>query len=286
MIPRCLLAVFVWGALAAPAAVRTGTVKAADGVPIVYDVRGGGTTTLLFVHCWSCDRTFWREQVDAFADRYRVVTLDLGGHGESGRGRSRWTIAGLAGDVKAVADKLKLERMILVGHSMGGPVSLEAARLLKGRVVGVVAVDTLHNAEQRIAAERVQGMVDKLKASFCPTIGGFMGSMFGEPVDPDLVAWVKEKSCKADPAVATALMLDFANVNAAQMFEAAGVPIRAINASPPHGAPTAAEVNRKHADYDVVLLDGAGHFLQLERSAEFNHQLGMIVEKLARQGAR
>jgi pimeloyl-ACP methyl ester carboxylesterase len=113
------------------------TLTAPDGVRIVYDDRGQGATALVFVHCWSCDRTFWREQADVFSDGYRVVTLDLAGHGESGKNRKTWTVAGLGGDVRAVVEKLGLKRVILVGHSMGGPVSLDAARQLRGRVVGV-----------------------------------------------------------------------------------------------------------------------------------------------------
>jgi pimeloyl-ACP methyl ester carboxylesterase len=77
----------------------------------------------VFVHCWACDRTYWREQVDVFAADHQVVTLDLAGHGESGAGRETWTVKGLAGDVQAVVEALDLERVILIGHSMGGPVS-------------------------------------------------------------------------------------------------------------------------------------------------------------------
>ncbi|NIS33422.1 MAG: alpha/beta hydrolase, partial [Actinobacteria bacterium] len=51
------------------------------GLTLHYDTRGSGDTALVFVHCWACDRAYWREQLDVFADRYRVVSLDLGGHG-------------------------------------------------------------------------------------------------------------------------------------------------------------------------------------------------------------
>jgi pimeloyl-ACP methyl ester carboxylesterase len=51
------------------------------GGHISYEVRGGGRP-LVFVHGWSCDRTYWREQMDEFAKRHRVVAIDLGGHGD------------------------------------------------------------------------------------------------------------------------------------------------------------------------------------------------------------
>lgn len=94
------------GAVTSEDEVVTGETRAPDGLSLVYDVRGSGEVALVFVHCWACDRSFWREQLDAFADEYRVVSLDLGGHGDSGREGDEWTIEGLARDVLAVADAL------------------------------------------------------------------------------------------------------------------------------------------------------------------------------------
>ena len=220
-------------------------------------------------------------QVDVFADRYQVVTLDLAGHGESGRDRKTWTVLGLADDVRAVADELKLQRIILVGHSMGGPVSLEAARLLKGRVIGVIPVDTLQNAEMRIPLQAIQPIVDKLKADFPGTMSGFMGGMFAPGSDPAARQYVETKARAADPAVAMALMLDFATVDFAKLFTAAGVPIRGINAKRPPGEDTNFAGNRKYADFDAAIMDNVGHFIQLERPREFNEQLAKFAASLS-----
>ena len=268
-------------ASAAPA-VKTGSVLAPDGVRIVYDERGQGATALVFVHCWSCDRSFWREQADVFADRYRVVTLDLAGHGESGKDRKTWTILGLAGDVRAVVEKLNLKKVILIGHSMGGPVALEAARLLHGRVVGVVPVDTLHNAEQQFPAQLIDQMAGALEADYPGTIEKFMGSMLPKDADPTVRDFVLGKSKAAYRPAVLALMRDFANLDFKKLFAGAGVPIRAINAKPPLSQPTQIESNRKYADFDAVLIEGVGHFLQLERPKEFNDDLAKFAAALAK----
>src|SRR5260370_20308868 len=126
------------------------TFRADDGLEIVGDVRGQGDTALVFLHGWCGDREYWKHQVEVFAADYRVVAFDQAGHGESGKlggGRKAWTADGLAGDVEAVVKALGLKRVILVGHSMGGPIALLAAKRMPGTVVAVVGVETLPNAE-------------------------------------------------------------------------------------------------------------------------------------------
>jgi pimeloyl-ACP methyl ester carboxylesterase len=120
----------------------TDVVAAPDGLPIRYEAVGQGEPAIVLVHGWACDRSVWAGQVAWFGSRHRCVTLDLGGHGESGRARTGWTVATFGDDVVAVADALRLDDMVLVGHSMGGDVIVEAALQMVGRVRGLVWLDT------------------------------------------------------------------------------------------------------------------------------------------------
>ncbi len=254
------------------ASVQTRSTVSADGVRIVYDVRGQGDITLVFVHCWACNRFFWRKQVDVFSSRYRVVTLDLAGHGQSGANRQNWTVLGSAQDVVAVANDLKLKKMILIGHSMGGRVCLQAASLMKGRVLGVILVDIMHDASQRETMAQAQADVANLRRDFK---GYFrdLSPLFSKNSDPAITHWVENQAMAADPAPMIALKLDIPNVVPAELFARAGVPIRAINAMPPLSDRTNIAENKKFANYDAILIPDAGHFLQLERPNEFNEAL-------------
>ena len=107
-----------------------------DGVPISYEVYGSGEPTLVFVHGWSCDARYWRAQVQHFSKKHRVVTLDLAGHGHSGITRSHYTMSAFGEDVRAVTEATGSRSVILMGHSMGGSVIAEAARLMPNRVIG------------------------------------------------------------------------------------------------------------------------------------------------------
>jgi pimeloyl-ACP methyl ester carboxylesterase len=257
-----------------------GGARAPDDVELVYDVRGRGDTALVFIHGWSCNRTFWKDQVDAFAKDYRVVALDLGGHGESGDNRTAWTIASLGGDVQAVVEKLALPRVILVGHSMGGPVALDAARRMPGRVVGVVGVDTLHDVELKAPPEMKKQVLDSFANDFVGTTKIGMSYMFRPDADKAVVEWVGAQMGPANPAVGVPLMRELYDHDLAPALAAAKVPIRSINAAPygPTSPATNVAANKKHADFDAVIMDGVGHFLHLEKPAEFNARL---VEVLA-----
>src|SRR5262245_47934815 len=124
---------------------RMGTVRAADGVSIRYWVHGHGDPTLVFIHGRASDHSVWQKQVSVFARNHRLVTVDLGGHGASGFNRASWSVSGLAGDVESVVKALGLKRVVLIGHSMGGPVTLLAAGRMPDRIMGVVGGSRVHN---------------------------------------------------------------------------------------------------------------------------------------------
>ena len=268
---------------APPSAVATDTVVTPDGVGIVYDVRGAGEPTLVFIHCWACDRTFWKGQLDTLATTHRVVALDLAGHGESGTARSAWSLAGLAADVQTVADTLGLDRMVLVGHSLGAPVSLLAAARMPGRVEGVICVDALQNADFVFPRELSEQMMAAFHADFAGQLARMVDMMFPPAADTAIKRWVLDKGMGADTGAVLAIIADYPSYDEKAALSAAGVPVRCINAVPsgPMSLASNVEANRKYADFDAVLLDGVGHYLHLERPAEFNALLRQTLDGLA-----
>ena len=243
--------------------------------PIAFDTRGSGETALVFIHGWACDRSYWREQVDVFARNYRVVTLDLTGHGPFSPPSPPQFVLGLSADVEAVVRDLGLRRVILVGHSMGGLVALSAARRLPGIVRGVVLVDTLHDPSTRVTPEMTDGIVRDLQADFAGAIEKMVRTQFVPGVNDKARDWVIERARKADPATARKLLRDYPNINFGMLLTdaGAGLPVRAINASA-----TKVDAARRFApDFDAVIMPGVGHFPHLERPAEFNETLRGVL---------
>lgn len=117
---------------------------AVDGLPIHYSAHGKGPKTVIFVHGWTCDETSWDAQAGALADAYRVVTVDLPGHGKSGSPASgKLSMDLFARAVESVRAEVKADRVVLAGHSMGTPVVVQYARLYPRHVSALVFVDGL-----------------------------------------------------------------------------------------------------------------------------------------------
>ena len=268
------------GGAGTPAASPTvGTVQAPDGVEISYEVAGTGEPTLVFVHGWSCDRTYWRDQLDHFARSHRVVGVDLGGHGESGLGREDWTMEAFGGDVGAVIEALDLEQVVLVGHSMGGPVVVEAAQLLPDRVVAILAIDTFQDVEQAIGAEERAGYASALRADFPGTTAQVVRQfMFAPGTDSALVRQIVADMGTAPPDVGISALEHLLTYDEGPELAATAAPIGLINADL---TPTDLEAARQYKpDLSLTVMPGVGHFLMMEEPEEFNRLLARAVRDL------
>jgi pimeloyl-ACP methyl ester carboxylesterase len=256
-----------------------GTVTAPDGVRIHYETTGRGRPALVLVHCWTCDSSFWLDQVARLARNRQVVTLDLAGHGRSGRTRTDYTMQAFGQDVKAVTDELKLDRMVLVGHSMGGAVILEAAKLLGGRVVGLVPIDTLLDVEQSSDPKETDAVMAKMQADYKGQTTAFIRQYLFAPTTPPAVADRIVAQTTAFPAeIAISALRNNWSYNAAIGFDALKVPIVAVNGD---RFPTNFAANRRHApQFDAVIMKGVGHYPMLEDPARFGTLLDEALRKV------
>jgi len=256
-----------------------GVVNSADDVPIHYQVAGTGAPALVFIHCWCCDRGFWDAQVPYFSENYTVVTIDLAGHGESPADREVWTIPAFGLDVVAVVEKLDLKRAVLIGHSMGGPVILEATRHIPERVIGLVGVDNFQDMGQKWPQEEFEAFLSTMEADFQGTTRNFVRSMFPPTADSALVEQVVANLSSAPPEVGLGAMEAYFNWFRDDFDQAVteiDAPLHCISADL---WPTNVEGNRKYfPSFDISLMPGRGHFLHMEDPETFNRLLDETVE--------
>lgn len=248
------------------------SVKSTDGTEIRYHSEGRGEPAVVFVHCWTGDRHFWDAQLPRLALSRQVVALDLAGHGESGQKRSTWSIEAFGDDVVAVVEALELRRVVLVGHSMGGHVSLAAAQKLDERLVGLIPVDTLLDVEETMSPEKIAEFLAPFEQDYTTAAEGFVrGYMFVPSSPPDVVERVVAKARAAPKAMAIDAVRHTWSYDAARAFEAIRAPIHAINGEKFR---TNVEGNRRHApQYQVTLIRGVGHYPMLEAPERFGDLL-------------
>lgn len=260
-------------------------VSSEDGTPISYEIHGNGEVTLVFVHGWSCDGRYWRAQVPYFSRSHRVVVLDLAGHGHSGMTRSQYSMRSFGEDVRAVANATGSGSVILIGHSMGGSVIAEAARLMPGRVIGLIGVDTLENIEYPLTEEELEKMIAPLKKDFPAAARQFVAGMLKGNTDPQLREWILSDMSAAPPAVALSAMDEmlsqYITGEAAAIFDTIRVPVVSVNGDQ---WPINYEANRRHMySYDAIALKGADHFLMMNRPDEFNRALEKAIRMILKK---
>jgi len=256
------------------------TVKAADGVEIVYSAAGKGEPALVFIHGGLANRGFWDGQLKEFGARHRTIAVDLPGHGESGSNRTKWGLPEFGADVKAVIDAEKVDRVIIFGNSLGGPVAVETGLLLPGRTLGVVGVDTFHLLEGVITPDEVRQRGEYFEKDYAGALKAMVGMLFHKDADPAIVADAEKRMMGTPPAAAKAMFLGLAGYDSGAAAARLTAPIRAINGDL---WPTDVEANRKiHPEFDVVVMKHMGHYPMLERPGEFNRLVTETVARLTR----
>jgi len=251
------------------------TVNSADGSSITYGVRGQGNLTIVFIHCWTCNHEFWRPHIEYFSKKHKVVWLDLAGHGLSNSNRQEYTMPAFGEDVAAVVNQIDGDNAILVGHSMGGPVAIEAAKLLGNKVIGVVGVDTFYTSfEYPSSEEEISGFVKPFESDFKGSSEKLVRSMFTPTADQELITSIVNQMSTANPSMGISAIYEIFRLNALNNPSALNQQsniLRNIN-----GAPTGEE---KALHKSVHLVPGVGHFVPQVKPSEFNKVLNGIINE-------
>lgn len=272
--------IFFIGILVLPVQARSedGTAISKDGVPVSYSVYGQGGPVLVFVHGWSCNRSVWKKQVPYFEKKYRVVTLDLAGHGASGQARDVYTLEAFGEDVAAVVRAINASKAILIGHSMGGAVIIETAEIMPDNVSALIGIDTLQDFEEVLPPEQIEAFIKPFKEDFKKATDPFVRSMFVKGSDPKLIEEVVGMMSSASPKVGISAMEQMLKTSYIADPPKIKAPVWCLNSDL---WPTKPEINRKYLpEFNLRIMPGVGHFLMLEAPEEFNEQLEEIIKKI------
>jgi pimeloyl-ACP methyl ester carboxylesterase len=251
-----------------------------DGVGIYYKIKGVGNYSLVFVHGWCNDMSYWENQIPAFSSGYKVITLDLAGHGISGKEREFWTMEAFGKDVASVIKREGLENIILIGHGMGGAVILEAAGLVPERIIGLVGIDTFKDHYMRkYSDEQVEFFLKPWREDFERRMREYaVETFFHNKVDQELMKKVIIDMRESQPEKSLNMLEHLLRYDGSQAFKEIKVPIQCINSKL---RDTAYEIATQNAaSFDWIYQTGAGHFLMLENPDFFNRLLATTLEDI------
>jgi len=264
-------------------AARVSGAASVDGIPLHWTSAGAGTHTLMLVHGWTCDDTSWSGQVPALTRQYRVLTLDLPGHGKSGRlEASKFSMDLFARAVEAVRAEAGADRLVLVGHSMGTPVIRQYARLYPQHVTALVLVDgvVVLGAPPRPGVPPAQAPVaDRMKGPDGPkNREAMIRGMFTPATPKPLQDHVLKMMMAAPEATAYGAMVATFDPKI-WGNDVMTMPVLGIFAD--KSALGNPEVTKKiFPNYEYHEVPGTGHFVMLEQPQEFNRLLTAFVNRL------
>ena len=241
------------------------TAATVDGAMIHWTSQGNGRQTVILVHGWTCDQSSWREQIPALAKNYRVIALDLPGHGKSGMPKA-FSMELFARAIEAVRVEAKVDKAILAGHSMGTPVIRKYALMYPDRVIGLVLVDGLIQIPTPGATAG-----PPLRTVSGPARETMIRGMFGPATTPALQEDILKMMMAAPEATATGAFA--ATWDSSQWSDQKiTVPVLAIYAGT---RPLASEqaVKTLYPPADYFTIPGTSHFLMMEKPDEFNRVL-------------
>lgn len=276
ILPAVLLSIFVsvTGTSAQQPAAKSAEFE--GGKVRYYDIGNKkSANALVFVHCWTCNVEFWKEQYKAFPE-YRVIAMDLPGHGQSDKPKIDYTMEFFAKSVDAVMKKAGVKKAVLAGHSMGTPIIRRYYELYPEKTLGLIIVDgallpfaprdqvekffePLFKDYKGGAATFIDGMLQKSHAEVRPFIRSSMLAT------PDYVG-ISAMRTMLDDSYAT-----HGNIN---------LPVLATMAQDPFWPKDMRERYTKIAPkMEFQTWDGVSHFLHMEKPKEFNEQVRLFISK-------
>jgi pimeloyl-ACP methyl ester carboxylesterase len=248
---------------------------------------GTGAPTLAFVHGFGCSHEDWLLQINELKNRFETVTWDLRGHGMTPGRAQECSIEHFGGDVAALLSVLDIEKTVLIGHSMGCRVVLEAARLLSSerpeRIAGLVLIDgsRLGTGDPAAAEAAARAAIDK--SGYAAFSENLFRQMFFSP--SALAEAIVTRALRQPTEIGSALWPRMACWDAGEMeaaLAAVRVPLLAIQSTTrdpqtlrraplkPGDSSPWLDLVRQKKNAKIEIVAGVGHFTQLEAPDRVN----------------
>ena len=257
-----------------------------DGITIYFEDAGDGPAVVLG-HSFLCSGAMWAPQVGPLSERYRVINVDLRGHGRSGKLSRPCTFDDLVGDVVAVLDELAIDRAVWAGLSIGGMVAMRAALMVPDRVRALVLADTHAGPETRFKRLKYRLMNSGAKVfGIRPFIPAVMRLMFGATTlkeRPELTAeWRRNIATVHMPSISILLEALVRRESIVDRLCEIEVPALVLVGAEDASLPVdcSRQISGLMSDASLVIVPEAGHLSSLERPQEVTGAMLAFLDRV------
>lgn len=257
-----------------------------DDVQIAYDDVGVGPAVVL-IHGYPFNRSLWTEQTEALTSRFRVVTPDLRGFGESDASEGPVTMNRMAQDVAMLMDQLGIQQAVIGGLSMGGYVALAFVKQFPSRVKALVLADTRAQSDTE---EAKQTRFQHAEKALSEGMAGIADAMLAKLLTPDTVSKrpevvkrVRDMMLKTKPQGAASALLGMAErEDHSEFISTIRVPAMILVGREDAITPVAdsEKMQSKIATSRLVVIENAGHVSNLEQTEQFNFALLRFLDRV------
>lgn len=257
-----------------------------DDIQLAYDDVGVGHAVVL-IHGYPFNRSLWTEQIEALTSRFRVVTPDLRGFGESDSSEGPVTMNRMAQDVAELMDQLGIEQAVIGGLSMGGYVALAFVKQFPSRVKALVLADTRAQADTE---EGKQTRHQQAEKALSEGMAGIADAMLPKLLTPDTVSKrpevvkrVRDMMLRTKPQGAASALLGMAERDDhSEFISTIRVPTMIVVGREDALTPLAdsEKMQSKIAPSRLVVIENAGHVSNLEQTEQFNFALIRFLDRV------
>jgi len=254
-------------------------------VEINYFQQGEGNFTLLFLHGWCIDGTYWKNQVEYFSKIYNVYAIDLPGFGKSKAERKNWTVEEYSNDVTAFIDAMNLKNVVIIGHSMAGEIMLQAALCNNPKITGIIGIDNFRFIDVSYTPEQMEQITDflsMLQNDFKNSAPIYADMMLFHPTTSNEVKdRVKNDFANSNPVIGYGTFMNQMQYayNDAQRLEQLNYKLYLINSD---YFPTNEIGLKNHCknSFQAETIPATGHYPMIEKPKEFNLILGRVLTSM------
>ena len=256
------------------------------GVAVGYTDEGNGTP-LVFIHAFPLSKAMWQPQVDALKDTYRVVTIDLGGHGESDIVLWHDSLDDFAKQVIHLLDHLGIAQAVFVGLSMGGYTLFSIYRNYSHRVKAMVLADTRAQADSEEGKAGRTSMAEVAFKDGASAIADIMLPKLLAPSTlehrPELVEQVRQMILDTSTAgIVVDLVAMAARPDSTDLLSTITCPTLVIVGEDDQATPVTQSkfIADRISGATLVTIAGAGHLSNLEQPDGFSHALESFLKNI------